>query len=91
VPTLAEQGYPDLDFGNWVGVVVASGVPADLVEKINAEVNKAATSPKLKERLAAAGFEPGGQITAAEMAASVRADFERNAAIVRQFNIKLNQ
>ena len=23
LPTLAEQGYPDLDFGNWVGVTVA--------------------------------------------------------------------
>ena len=91
LPTLAEQGFPDLDFGNWVGVVVGAGVPADVVEKMNAEVNKAATSAKLKERLGAAGFEPGGQITAAEMATSVRAEFDRNAAIVKQFNIKLNQ
>ncbi len=91
LPTLAEQGYPDLDFGNWVGVTVAGKVPADVVEKINAEVNKAAASPKLKERLAGAGFEPGGQISATEMAASTRAEFERNAAIVKQFNIKLNQ
>ena len=91
LPTLAEQGYPDLDFGNWVGVVVSAGVPPDVVEKINAEVNKAAAAPKLKERLAAAGFEPGGQISAAEMAASVRAEFDRNAAIVKQFSIKLNQ
>lgn len=91
VPTLAEQGFPDLDFGNWVGVVVGAGVPNELVEKINAEVGKAAASPKLKERLAAAGFEPGSQVSAAEMAASVRAEFERNASIVKAFNIKLNQ
>ena len=91
LPTLAEQGYPDLDFGNWVGVTVAAGVPADMVEKINAEVNKAAASPKVKERLAGAGFEPGGQVSATELAAATRAEFERNAAIVKQFNIKLNQ
>ena len=90
VPTLAEQGYPDLDFGNWVGVVVSGSVPAELVERINAEVGKAAAAPKVKERLAAAGFEPGGQVSAAEMGASVRAEFDRNAAIVKQFNIKLN-
>ena len=90
VPTLAEQGYPDLDFGNWVGVVMAGGTSAELVDKINAEVVKAAAAPKVKDRLVAAGFEPGGQISAAEMAASVRAEFERNAAIVKQFNIKLN-
>jgi tripartite-type tricarboxylate transporter receptor subunit TctC len=91
VPTLAEQGYPDLDFGNWVGVVVAAGMPADLVEKINAEVGKAVASAKLKERLVAAGFEPGGQVSAAEMAAATRAEFDRNAAIVKQFSIKLSQ
>ena len=91
LPTLAEQGYPDLDFGNWVGVTVAGKVPAEMVEKINAEVNKAAASPKVKERLAGAGFEPGGQVSATELAAATRAEFERNAAIVKQFNIKLNQ
>lgn len=90
VPTLAEQGYPDLDFGNWVGVVVAGGASAELVDKMNAEIAKAAAAPKVRERLAAAGFEPGGQVSAAEMAASVRAEFDRNAAIVKQFNIKLN-
>ena len=66
-------------------------MPADVVEKINAEVNKAAASPKVKERLAGAGFEPGGQVSATELAAATRAEFERNAAIVKQFNIKLNQ
>lgn len=90
VPTLAEQGYPDLDFGNWVGVVMAAGASAELVDKINAEIAKAAAAPKVRDRLVAAGFEPGGQVSAAEMAASVRADFDRNAAIVKQFNIKLN-
>jgi tripartite-type tricarboxylate transporter receptor subunit TctC len=24
VPTLAEQGYPDIDFSNWVGVIASS-------------------------------------------------------------------
>jgi tripartite-type tricarboxylate transporter receptor subunit TctC len=91
VPTLAEQGFPDLEFGNWVGVVVASGMAPELADRINAEVNKAATSAKLKERLATAGFEPGGQGTAAEMAAATRVEFDRNAAIVKQFGIKLNQ
>ncbi|HSV77953.1 MAG TPA: tripartite tricarboxylate transporter substrate binding protein [Ramlibacter sp.] len=91
VPTLAEQGYPDLDFGNWVGVVVAAGVPADTVEKINREVIKAAASPRLQEKLQAAGFEPNTPVTPAEFAQSVRSEFERNAAIVRTFNIKLNQ
>jgi tripartite-type tricarboxylate transporter receptor subunit TctC len=91
VPTLAEQGLPEIDFSNWVGVVVAAGVPADVAERINVEAHKAAQSTKLKDRLSGAGFEPGGTQSPAEMAASVRADYERNGAIVKAFNIKLNQ
>jgi tripartite-type tricarboxylate transporter receptor subunit TctC len=91
VPTMAEQGYPDVDFSNWIGIIVASGVPAAIVEKINAAVDKTAASPKVKDRLQGAGFDAGGDETAEQMAKSLRADFERNAAIVKSFDIKLNQ
>ena len=90
VPTLAEQGYPELDFSNWIGIIVASGVPTALVEKINAAVDKTAASAKVRDRLLAAGFDAGGDETAEQMAKSLRADFERNAAIVKAFDIKLN-
>jgi len=91
VPTLVEQGYPDLDFSNWVGIIVAAGVPTALVEKINTAVDKAAATPKVRDRLLGAGFDLGGDETAEQMAKSLRADFERNAGIVKTFDIKLNQ
>ncbi len=91
VPTLAELGYPDLDFSNWLGVVVASGVPADLVDKINAATLKAASAPKLRDRLQAVGFEPNTSLSSAQLAQSVKAEHERNAAIVKTFDIKLSQ
>ena len=91
VPTFAELGYPDIDFNNWIGVVVAGGVANELVEKINAAVQKAAAAPKLKDRLTGAGFEmtPGG--TPAQLAQAVRTEHQRNAGIVKMFDIKLNQ
>ncbi|MGM9427614.1 tripartite tricarboxylate transporter substrate binding protein [Hydrogenophaga sp. MI9] len=91
VPTLAEQGYPDLDFSNWVGIIVASGVQTPMLQKINAAVDKAAANPKVRDRLLGAGFDLGGDETPEQMAQSLRADFERNAAIVKSFDIKLNQ
>ena len=91
VPTMAELGYPDIDFSNWVGTVVASSVPEALVDKINAATLKAAAAPKVRDRLAAAGFEPNVSLTSAQLAQSVRADYERNAAVVKAFNIQLNQ
>lgn len=89
VPTMAEQGYPEMDYSNWIGVIVSANVPAPIVEKINAAVVKAASAPKIRDRLVAAGFDIEPPASAAQLAASVKAEHERNAAIVKQFNITL--
>ena len=89
VPTMAEQGYPEMDYSNWIGVIVSANVPAPIVEKINAAVVKAASAPKIRDRLVAAGFDIEPPASAAQLAASVKAEHERNGAIVKQFNITL--
>ena len=89
VPTMAEQGYPEMDYSNWVGVIVGANVPAPLVEKINAAIVKAASVPKVRDRLVAAGFDMEPLTPPAQLAAALKAEFDRNAAIVKQFNIKL--
>jgi tripartite-type tricarboxylate transporter receptor subunit TctC len=91
VPTLAELGHPELNFGNWLGVIGASSLPPDLAAKINAAVVKAAEAPAIKGRLNAAGFEPNTPASSADLASGLKADFERNAAIVKRFDIKLAQ
>jgi tripartite-type tricarboxylate transporter receptor subunit TctC len=91
VPTLTELGYPELVFGNWLGVIASSALPADITAKINAAVIKAADAPAIKGRLQAVGFEPNTPATSAELLQGLKADSERNAAIVKRFDIKLNQ
>jgi tripartite-type tricarboxylate transporter receptor subunit TctC len=91
VPTLAEQGYPELDFSNWMGVIAAAGLSADLTNKINATILKVAATPAVKDRLANVGFEPNQSMTSNELTQLVKTDFDRNAAIVKQFDIKLQQ
>lgn len=88
VPTLAEQGYPDIDFSVWFGVLAASNVPPDILEKIRTVMTKAAASPKVKELLTSRGFEVGSNATPDQLAQLVRTDYDRNAAIVKAFNIK---
>jgi tripartite-type tricarboxylate transporter receptor subunit TctC len=90
VPTMAELGYPAIDFSNWVGTAVSASVPAATVDKINAATLKAAQAPKVRDRLIAAGFEANTSLSSAQLAQSVKADYERNAEIVKAFNIKLN-
>ena len=90
VPTFAELGYPDIRFSNWLGVVVSSNMAPEMVEKIHLAVNKAALDPKFRGRIFAAGFEAAETLTMEQLAQSVKAEHERNGAIVKQFNIKLN-
>ncbi|RCW68140.1 tripartite tricarboxylate transporter substrate binding protein [Pseudorhodoferax soli] len=91
VPTLAEQGYPELDFSNWVGLVAAGNVPAELMGKIHAAVLRAAAQPRVREQLVANGFDLVEDLEPEQMAQSVRAEYQRNAGIVKAFDIRLNQ
>lgn len=90
VPTLSEQGYPDLVFSNWLAVIAPAGLPNELLEKIHTVIAKAAQAPKVRERMTAAGFETEAPQSPAQLAQLMKADYERNGAIVRTFNIQLN-
>jgi tripartite-type tricarboxylate transporter receptor subunit TctC len=90
VPTMAEIGYPDLNFSNWTGVVAPSQLPAALTAKIHAVLEKVAATPAFRGRLVSAGFEPVGPRSLAQAAAELHAEHARNAEIVKSFGIQLN-
>lgn len=87
VPTIAESGYPQFDVEAWFGLIVAKGTPADVIQKLNAEVNKALQAPELKKTMAAQYFEPVGGSPEA-FGATINGDAERQGAIVRQAGIR---
>lgn len=89
VPTMTELGYPELNFSNWLGVVVSPNMPAEMQEKIHKAVRNVALNPKFRGRMFAAGFEAAEDWNTQQLGDSVRTDFEHNGAIVKQFNIKL--
>ena len=88
VPTFAESGTP-LDVSVWIGISAPAGTPPAVVERLNAEFNKALQAPDVRAKLAALGVEPAGGTTAA-MTQYVRADVERWARTVKTSNIKLD-
>ena len=59
VPTVAENGFPGYSSGSWFGLLAPKGTPADIIDKLNKEVN--AVMPKLEDRFVAAGADPVGQ------------------------------
>ena len=60
VPTIKEQGYSNLEFSSWFGIVTPSKVPADILAKLSADIQKAVKSPDLKAKLEEAGFRVTG-------------------------------
>jgi tripartite-type tricarboxylate transporter receptor subunit TctC len=91
VPTMTELGFAEIDFSNWVGTIVSAKVPDDIVGKINSTTAKVAMSPKVRDRLIAAGFEPAVSESPEALAQATKAEHDRNAQIVKAYNIQLNQ
>jgi tripartite-type tricarboxylate transporter receptor subunit TctC len=57
VPTVAEAGYPFLHNTFWLGVVVPTGTPADIVSKLNAAFRDSLAQPEARARLATLGAD----------------------------------
>ena len=87
VPTVAEQGVPGFDYTLWVGLWGQAAMPADLVNKINADVNKALASPDLADRLTKLGTLPM-RMSASEFNAYVRREVEETAKVLKAAGIK---
>ena len=58
IPTLEELGLPGFDGVQWYGIMGPPNMPPAITERLNAEINKAITSPELKERLSGEALEP---------------------------------
>jgi tripartite-type tricarboxylate transporter receptor subunit TctC len=87
VPTVAEQGVPGFDYTLWVGLGGPAAMPAELVTKINADVNKALASSDLADRLTKLGTAPM-KMTSAEFAQFVRKEIEDTAKVVKAAGIQ---
>jgi tripartite-type tricarboxylate transporter receptor subunit TctC len=57
VPTVAET-VPGYETGTWWGVGAPKGTPADIVDKLNREINAVLAEPKIKARFAELGAAP---------------------------------
>jgi len=58
--TVAEQGFPGFEAIQWVGLLTTAGTPRVVVERLNADVNRAIREPDLIGKLAALGISPAG-------------------------------
>jgi tripartite-type tricarboxylate transporter receptor subunit TctC len=86
VPTMIESGVPDFIASSWAGILVPAGTPAEIISKLNTEVNAAVKSPAMQARLKqfAADAKPG---TPQDFAAFIAAERPKWAAMAKLSNL----
>lgn len=58
LPTVAESGVPGYEAGQWWGVLAPAKVPANIIARLNTEINAILSADEMRSRLANEGAEP---------------------------------
>ena len=86
VPTVAET-LPGFNMSVWYAAYGPAGMPRALVERLNAEINKALAMPEVRARLGSIGVDVV-QSTPEQLASALLKDSERYGKMIKDLNIK---
>ena len=84
--TLAELGLSGFDTGTTHGFWAPGGTPQPVIDRVNAEINKALLLPAVTEAIRALGAEPT-PMSPAQFDAVIKSDLQRYAVIVKDRKI----
>ncbi|MES2185662.1 MAG: tripartite tricarboxylate transporter substrate binding protein [Pseudomonadota bacterium] len=88
-PTMIEGGLPDFISIGWYGAVAPAGMPADIVQRYNAEINRILRLPEVREKILSLGAEPGA-LSVAGYQAFFDKDMQRWARAVKDTGATVN-
>ena len=86
LPAIAET-VPGVALDVWLGVFMPTGVPKEILTKVNADIAQVLQSPEVRTSLAAQGIEPTTS-TPDALAQIIREDHARWGKVIREANIK---
>jgi len=89
LPTIAELGYPELEFSGWVGVVAPAGTSSEVIERLRKALTQIVAQPDMKERLGQWGMEPAG-LAPSEFMRLVDSELKRYGRLVREARITVD-
>ena len=87
IPTMAEAGMPGVELVSWYGLWGPKNLPAEIADKLNADIAKALALPDMKQRLATLGFDPIGK-GSAEFARYIRDEMAKYEQIIKDAKIR---
>jgi tripartite-type tricarboxylate transporter receptor subunit TctC len=87
VPSIVESGYPDVVASTWFGLLVPAQTPPEIVQRINAEAVKIATSAEITDKFKAMGVNPIVPNTPEQFDAFLKGDIERWRKVIKDANV----
>jgi tripartite-type tricarboxylate transporter receptor subunit TctC len=87
-PTLAEQGFPEINLSAWLGIVVASATPKPRIDQLGAAINKVMQMPEIAEKFVSLGAIPRA-MGPKEFGAFLASEDARWSAVVKSSGIKI--
>lgn len=87
VPTMGESGVPAAEMVTWGGVVGPANLPAEVVKKLNTEINAVLHDPSVVKQLNELGYDAAPQ-SMAQFADLIKADNVKWGTVIKRGNIK---
>jgi tripartite-type tricarboxylate transporter receptor subunit TctC len=81
VPTIAESGVPGYELSPWIGLMAPAAAPRPVIDRLNAEVNRALKLPDVASTLSAQALDPWGG-TPEEFGARLKSDFVQYGKLI---------
>ncbi len=81
VPTIAESGVPGYELSPWIGLLAPAATPRPVIDRLNAEVNRALKLPDVASTLSAQALDPWGGAPE-EFGARLKADFVQYGKLI---------
>jgi tripartite-type tricarboxylate transporter receptor subunit TctC len=88
VPTVAESGVAGFSVTGWAGVVAPAGTPKAIVDRLNAELNKALAAPELIDKIQQQASEPVST-TPEQFSDLIKSENLRWAKVIRDARIQV--
>jgi tripartite-type tricarboxylate transporter receptor subunit TctC len=88
IPTIAESGVPGYQAGSWYGIVVPTGTPRAIIDRLSRETAAAVRSPEISGRLNADAVLPVGS-SPEEFSAHIRDELARIGKVIREAGIAI--
>ena len=89
-PTMAEMGFPEINFSNWIGVIGSSKIKEDVLVKLHEVISSCTKEKGYQDAIIKGGFDLVKPASMEEIKTMTTKEYQINGDIVKKFNININ-